>query len=373
MSLQKDVTKTTAALVIEIREIVRAARTKAFQAVNFAMVEAYWLIGKRIVEEEQKGRVRAQYGEQLVGAVSRQLTTEFGRGFSEANVWNFRQFYLTYPSEKILYTLRRELSWSHYRLIMRVESPRAREYYIREAAAQHWSTRQLERNINSLYYERLLASRRKSPERGKRVAARSPMPDDHIKDPYILEFLGLPMPPGFTEAQFEEAIITNLQRFLLELGKGFSFVGRQFRITTETKHFFIDLVFYNYVLKCFVVIDLKVGELAHQDIGQMDMYVRLFEERMRSEGDNPTIGLILCTEKDETIVRYSVLKENRQLFASKYRLMLPTEEELRHELERERAMLLETMPMKQEQLQRRTNGSEQTRSRRRTRSGRTKR
>jgi len=256
---------------------------------------------------------------------------------------------------------------------MRVESPRAREYYIREAAAQHWSTRQLERNINSLYYERLLASRRKSPERGKRVAARSPMPDDHIKDPYVLEFLGLPMPPGFTEAQFEEAIITNLQRFLLELGKGFSFVGRQFRITTETKHFFIDLVFYNYVLKCFVVIDLKVGELAHQDIGQMDMYVRLFEERMRSEGDNPTIGLILCTEKDETIVRYSVLKENRQLFASKYRLMLPTEEELRHELERERAMLLETMPMKQEQLQRRTNGSEQTRSRRRTRSGRTKR
>lgn len=373
MALQKDVTKTTAALVSEIREIVRTARAKAFQAVNFAMVEAYWLIGKRIVEEEQKGRVRARYGEQLVGAVSRQLTTEFGRGFSEANVWNFRQFYLTYPSEKILYTLRRELSWSHYRLIMRVESPTAREYYIREAAAQHWSTRQLERNINSLYYERLLASRRKSPERGKRVAAPSPMPDDHIKDPYVLEFLGLPMPPGFTEAQFEEAIISNLQRFLLELGKGFSFVGRQFRITTETKHFFIDLVFYNYVLKCFVVIDLKVGELGHQDIGQMDMYVRLFEERMRSEGDNPTIGLILCTEKDETIVRYSVLKENRQLFASKYRLMLPTEEELRHELERERAMLLETMLAKQEQSQRRANGSDQTRSRRRTKSGRTKR
>lgn len=373
MARPLDVTKTTAALVSEIREIVHAARAKAFQAVNFAMVEAYWSIGKRIVEEEQKGRARAQYGEQLVGAVSRQLTTEFGRGFSEANVWNFRQFYLTYPSEKILYTLRRELSWSHYRLIMRVENPRSREYYVREAAVQHWSTRQLERNINSLYYERLLASQRKSPALRKRIAAPLPTPDDHIKDPYILEFLGLPMPPGFTEAQFEEAIISNLQRFLLELGKGFSFVGRQFRITTETKHFFIDLVFYNYVLKCFVVIDLKVGELAHQDIGQMDMYVRLFEERMRSEGDNPTIGLILCTEKDETVVRYSVLKENRQLFASKYRLLLPTEEELRHELERERALLLETTPAAQERSQRRTKGSEQPRPRRHTKSGRTKR
>jgi predicted nuclease of restriction endonuclease-like (RecB) superfamily len=372
MSLQINVAKTTA-LVSEIREIVHAARAKAFQAVNFAMVETYWLIGKRIVEEEQKGRVRARYGEQLVGAVSRQLTSEFGRGFSEANVWNFRQFYLTYPSEKILYTLRRELTWSHYRVIMRVESPRAREYYTREAAEQHWSTRQLERNINSLYYERLLVSRHKSPARQKRNAAPSPMPDDHIKDPYILEFLGLPMPPGFTEAQFEEAIITNLQRFLLELGKGFSFVGRQFRITTETKHFFIDLVFYNYVLKCFVVIDLKVGELTHQDIGQIDMYVRLFEERMRNEGDNPTIGLILCTEKDETIVRYSVLKENRQLFASKYRLSLPTEEELRHELERERAFFLETVSVKQKPPRRKTSGGEPSKFRRRTNSGRTKR
>lgn len=333
----------TTAVVREIREIVRNARVKAFEAVNFAMVEAYWLIGKRIVEEEQQGRARAQYGQQLIHEVSRELTAEFGRGFSEANIWNFRQFYLTHLSEEILYTLRRELSWSHYRLIMRVENPQVREYYTREAAEQHWSTRQLERNINSLYYERLLTSRRKSPGVAKAAIAPPPTPDDHLKDPYVFEFLGLPMPPGFSEAQFEEAIISNLQRFLLELGRGFSFVGRQYRITTETKHFFIDLVFYNYLLKCFVLIDLKVGELAHQDIGQMDMYVRLFEERMRTESDNPTIGLILCTEKDETIVRYSVLKENRRLFASKYRLMLPTEDELRRELERERAWLLDTV------------------------------
>jgi len=266
-------TAAAAALVREIREIVRSARAKAFQAVNFTMVEAYWSIGKRIVAEEQKGQVRARYGEQLVHEVSRQLTVEFGRGFSEANVWNFRQFYLTYPSEKILYTLRRELSWSHYRLLMRLENLRARDYYIREAAEQQWSTRQLERNINSLYYERLLASRRKSPGQENRAGAAFATPYSHIKDPYVLEFLGLPMPPGFTEAEFEEALISNLQRFLLELGKGFSFVGRQFRITTETKHFFIDLVFYNYVLKCFVIIDLKVGELIHQDIGQMDMYL----------------------------------------------------------------------------------------------------
>ncbi|MGH7782264.1 MAG: PDDEXK nuclease domain-containing protein [Candidatus Binatia bacterium] len=367
MPLPRVVNKTTAALVSEIREIVRAARARAFQAVNFAMVEAYWAIGKRIVEEEQKGQARAQYGEQLVQLVSRQLSTEFGRGFSEANVWNFRQFYLTYPSEKILYTLRRELSWSHYRLIMRVENPRARDYYVREAAEQHWSTRQLERNINPLYYEWLLASRRQLSKSRKRAAVPSPAANDHIKDPYVLEFLGLPMPPGFTEAQFEEAIISNLQRFLLELGKGFSFVGRQFRVTTETKHFFIDLVFYNYILKCFVVIDLKVGELTHQDIGQMDMYVRLFEERMRSEGDNPTIGLILCTEKDDTIVRYSVLKENQRLFASKYRLMLPTEAELREEIERERALLLsEATPETKEDPQKRKN--RRTKARRNKRS-----
>ncbi len=325
----------------DIRAILQQARQKAYTAVNFAMVEAYWRIGKRIVDEEQHGEARAGYGKQLIKELSKQLSAEFGRGFAEANVWNFRQFYLTFPESEILYTLRRELTWSHYRLIMRVENPEARKYYINEAAEQNWSTRQLERNINTLYYERILSTPNKELALAKQKGMQKIAPSDFLKDPYVLEFLGLETPVGFSERDFETAIISNLQQFLMEMGKGFSFVGRQYRISTETKHFFIDLVFYNFLLKCFVLIDLKIGELTHQDIGQMDMYVRLFEDRMKTEGDNPTIGLILCTEKDETIARYSVLEESKQLFASKYRLILPTEEELKAELEREKRLILE--------------------------------
>ncbi len=325
----------------DIRAILQQARQKAYAAVNFAMVEAYWRIGKRIVDEEQHGEARAEYGKQLIKELSKQLSAEFGRGFAEANIWNFRQFYLTFPESQILYTLRRELTWSHYRLIMRVENPEARQYYINEAAEQNWSTRQLERNINTLYYERIISTTNKELALAQQEGMQKTVPTDFLKDPYVLEFLGLETPAGFSERDFETAIISNLQQFLMEMGKGFSFVGRQYRISTETKHFFIDLVFYNFLLKCFVLIDLKIGELTHQDIGQMDMYVRLFEDRMKTEGDNPTIGLILCTEKDETIARYSVLEESKQLFASKYRLILPTEEELKAELEREKRLILE--------------------------------
>lgn len=323
----------------EVRAILAQARQKAYAAVNFAMVEAYWEIGRRIVEEEQQGKGRAEYGAALIKELSKQLTAEFGKGFAVANLWNFKQFYLAFPGER-LYALRRELTWTHYRLIMRVESEPAREYYIREAAEQNWSTRQLERNINTHYYERLLkSSDKKAPVQGNDSGRQNFA--DFIKDPYVLEFLQIPESPDASEHEIETAIIDNLQQFLLEMGKGFSFVGRQFRISSETSHFYIDLVFYNYLLKCFVLIDLKNEKLTHQDIGQMDMYVRMFDDLKRGDDDNPTVGIIFCASKDETVVKYSVLKDSEQLFASKYRLVLPTEEELAREIERERRMIME--------------------------------
>ena len=325
-------------------EVVRTARSHAFRAVNFVMVEAYWRIGRMIVEEEQLGKERAEYGEQLMSTLSRRLTEEFGKGFAETNLKYFRQFYLTYPvqsPEEIRHTLCDELTWSHYRLLMRVEKPEARKWYMSEATSQNWSVRALQRQINSLYYERLLMSRDKAPvidEMREKTEPLAPLPEDFIKDPYVLEFLGMPDAHQFREAELEQAIIGKLQAFMLELGKGFAFVARQHRISTETKDFFIDLVFYNYILKCFLLIDLKTSELTHEDIGKMDMYVRLFEDTVKGKDDNPTVGLILCTDKDHTVVKYSVLNESRQLFASKYRLYLPTEEELRIEIERERAL-----------------------------------
>ena len=322
-----------------IRIILDQARQKAYSAINFAMVEAYWQIGKRIVEQEQQGQERAGYGEYLIKELSKVLRTDFGKGFSYANLSNFRQFYLTFPDSEKLYALRRELTWTHYRLIMRVEKPVARDYYICEAANESWSTRVLERHINSFYYERILSSRGQKTTKQSAVAVDTETSRDFIKDPYVLEFLNLPESPWPQERDIESAIIGQLQTFLLEIGRGFSFVGRQLRISTETKHFYIDLVFYNYLLKCFVLIDLKTSELTHQDIGQMDMYVRMFDDLKKQADDNPSIGLILCAHKDETIVKYSVLKESEQIFASKYRLVLPSEAELAAELEREQKLL----------------------------------
>jgi len=323
-----------------VAEVLRNARSNSYRAVNFIMVEAYWSIGQLIVTEEQQGNERAEYGAFLIRNLSVRLSGEFGRGFSEQTLWNIRQFFLTFP---ILSAVRRELRWTHYRSLMRVEKLEAREWYMKEAADQNWSTRALERQINSLYYDRLLMSREKAPvvdEMLEKTGMLAPAPEDFIKDPYVLEFLGLQDRPGFREAELETAIIGKLQAFMLELGKGFAFVARQQRISTETKDFYVDLVFYNYILKCFVLIDLKTAELTHQDIGQMDMYVRLYEDRIKGEGDNPTVGIILCTEKDHTVVKYSVLSESRQLFASKYRLYLPSEEELRAEIERERDLVV---------------------------------
>ncbi len=337
----------------EIKEILQEARQSAYRSVNFAMVIAYWRIGKRIVEEEQKGKTKAAYGTALLKELSAQLTRDFGKGYSETNLKYFRQFYITFSSyenshalrdqslqsfEQKGHALRSELSWTHYRLLMRVENMLARNYYLEKAIGQNWSTRALERQINSVYYERIVSSRNKKEVKDEAKEAVSKLtlsPEDFIKDPYVLEFLNIPSDSGYLEKDIENAIIQKLQEFMLEMGKGFSFVAQQKRISAEDDHFYVDLVFYNYILKCFVLIDLKLGKLTHQDIGQMDLYVRWFEDNLRTPTDNPTIGIILCSEKNETVVKYSVLKESKQLFTSKYKLYLPTEEEFKNELETE--------------------------------------
>ncbi len=334
---------TGSALYKDVLLILQSARQEAYTAVNRQMVQAYWLMGKRIVEEEQKGESKASYGEALLKNLSVALTAELGKGFSYANLRNFRQFYLTYPDTENCYALRSKLTWTHHRLIMRVENPLAREYYLKECEEQNWSSRALERNINTLYYQRLLSSKNKQEDVQHSSTLEKATPGDFIKDPYVFEFLNIPQPITATEQELEAALISNLQQFLLELGKGFSFVGRQFRISTETSHFYIDLVFYNYILKCFVLFDLKTTKLSHQDTGQMDMYLRMFDDLKKLADDNPTIGVILCTEKDETIVKYSILSENRQLFATKYMPFLPTEAELVAEIEREKQLIANTL------------------------------
>jgi len=336
--MPQEISKPENAFYAEIRELLQKSRSIAYQAVNTVMVNTYWQIGKRIVEQEQHGQNRANYGDYLITNLSRYLSETFGKGFSEANLWNMRQFFLTFPEFS---TQRVEnLTWTNIRLIMRLENQVEREYYIREASEQNWTSRLLERNIKTGYYRRLL-----STQQGKNDAEITILekynPADFIKDPYIAEFLNIPEDLKGKESILETALINNLQKFLLELGKGFSFVDRQMRISTETSHFYVDLVFYNYLLKCFVVIDLKTTKLTHSDIGQMDMYVRMFDTLKRGEDDNPTIGIILCTEKDETIVKYSVLKENRQIFASKYKTVLPTEEELAEMIDKSKSKILE--------------------------------
>ena len=322
-----------------VKNILVSARNKAYRSVNDAMLIAYWQIGKRIVEEEQKGQRRAGYGEFLIEKLSERLSKEFGSGFSDKSLWNMRHFYKCFP---ILSALRRELSWTHYKSLIRVENERSRKFYEEESVNSNWSTRILDRQINSFYYERLFSSKNKQPVRKEMLAhieKSSIQAQDVIKDPYVLEFLNLKSNYAYLEKDLEQALINQLQEFLLELGRGFSFVARQQRISTQNKEFYIDLVFYNYVLKCFVLVDLKVGELTHQDVGQMDMYVKLYEDKIKNKDDNPTIGIILCAEKDETIVKYSVLKNSKKLFASKYKLYLPSEKELIQELEREQQTL----------------------------------
>ncbi|MFP5043011.1 PDDEXK nuclease domain-containing protein [Parasediminibacterium sp. JCM 36343] len=326
-------------LIADVLQILQTARQKAYAVVNSEMVLAYWLMGKRIIAEEQQGEQKAAYGEAILKTLSAALTAQLGKGFSYANLRNFRQFYLTYPDAANCYALRSNLSWTHHRLIMRVENPIARDFYVKECAEQNWSSRALERNLNTMYYERLLSSKNKTEALQHSQTLEKATVNDFIKDPYVFEFLNIPEPINANEKDIETALIQNLQQFLLELGKGFSFVGRQFRISTETSHFYIDLVFYNYLLKCFVLFDLKTTKLTHQDTGQMDMYIRLFDHLKKQPDDNPTIGIILCAEKDETVVKYSILNDNKQLFATKYMPYLPTEAELIAEIEREKRLI----------------------------------
>lgn len=326
-------------LLSALRELIQQGRQRALRAVDVVQVQTCWQIGRHIVEFEQGGEVRAAYGKRLLPQLAEVLTREFGKGFDASNLRYMRLFFQAFPNCD---ALRHELSWTHYRLLLRVEDERARAWYMNEAAGQNWSTRALERQIGTLYYERLLASVDResvADEARQNLAALSMTPREFVRDPVMLEFLGLPGTGKLLESSLEQALMDKLQHFLLELGKGFAFVARQQRISTETQDFYIDLVFYNYLLKCFVLIDLKIGPLTHQDIGQMDMYVRMYDDLRRNEGDNPTVGILLCGGKDQSVVRYSVLHESEQLFASKYRLVLPSEDELRQEIERERAAI----------------------------------
>jgi predicted nuclease of restriction endonuclease-like (RecB) superfamily len=335
-----EIAKTDKKFYAEIGKLLQNARIVAYKTVNTVMVNTYWQIGKRIIEQEQRGKDRADYGEYLIVNLSRYLTDIFGKGFSEANLRNIRQFYKLFPDfDKFATQCVTNLSWTNIRQIMRLDNKQEREYYIKEAAEQNWSSRQLERNIKSGYYRRLLSS-----EKTNKVLASPPdtaSQKDFIKDPYVLEFLNVPEDLSGKETLLENALVNNLQKFLLELGKGFSFIARQQRVSTETEHFYVDLVFYNYLLKCFVIIDLKTSKLTHSDIGQMDMYVRMFDELKRGKDDNPTIGIILCADKTKTIVKYSILKESRQIFASKYKTVLPSEAEFARMIEKENVKLLE--------------------------------
>lgn len=325
--------------ISEIKKILKNARQKAYTAVNSAMVEAYWEIGRRIVEEEQNGKERAEYGKEIVKNLSKELTEEFGKGYSYRTLREIRQFYLMFSDFEKWRTVSAKLTWSHFQKVLRVSNEKARIFYLTEAAENMWSVRTLDRNISTLYYDRIVASiDKKTVEDEMKEKTKKLQAEEFIKNPVVLEFLDLPTNMSYTENELEKALTDDIQKFMMELGKGFAFVERQQHIHTENSDFYIDLVFYNYILKCFVIVELKTEKLTHQDIGQLDMYVRMYDDLKKQENDNPTIGLLLCTETDRTIIKYSVLNDNKNLFASKYVNYLPSEEELINEIERQKTL-----------------------------------
>lgn len=365
-------------LVNDLRSIVSKARSKAFAAVNYSLVERNWRIGRRIVEQEQNGASRAEYGKHVIEVASAALTKEFGKGFSETNIMNFKKFYLKFKELTIPQTLSEEfkkqkhqtlsdessllpqkgqtqpaqfelrlLPWSHYERLIRVEDKKAREWYAKEAFNEGWSYRTLNRNINTLYYERLLMSTKKQPvvdEMQDKTKAYQQDKLEYIKSPVVLEFLGLPEDTSLAESKLETAIINNLEKFLMEMGKGYALVARQQHIRTEENDYYIDLVFYNYLIKSFILVDLKVNRITYQDVGQMDMYLQMYDKMKKGPDDNPTIGIILCTETDSDVARYSTLAKNDQMFAAKYKLYLPDKEDLRREIERQKELYLMAHP-----------------------------
>lgn len=319
-----------------IRNEVTKARQKVYAAVNSAMVETYWNIGKQIYEAQGESE-RAEYGSGLLKFLSEKLTEEFGKGFTVTNLKYMRQFYIAFPNR---HALSDQLSWTHYRMLLKVEDEKARNFYLLECEKSNWSTRQLERQINSFYYQRLLSSKDEDSVRNEIQSLEQGVDaKDIIRDPYVLEFLGLEQTANLYEKDIEQGLIDHLQKFLLELGRGFSFVARQKRISFDGEHYYIDLVFYNYILKCFVIIDLKVGKLSHQDLGQMQMYVNYYTRKLMNEGDNLPIGIVLCADKSDSVVKYTLPEGNNQIYASKYKLYMPTEEELRRELAKEQEIL----------------------------------
>ncbi len=323
--------------------IIESSQRTVYQAVNIALVQRNWLIGYRIAEEELKGETRSEYGASVIKRLSKSLTEKYGKGFTKTNLYSFYSFYKCFP--EIFHSASGKsgiyLSWTHYRILLQVNDKTARDWYEQEAAEQTWSVRTLQRNISSQYYYRMLKTQNEEAvqnEMKERTASYQNDKLEFIKNPVVAEFLGFPQDTDFTESDLEKSILSNLQKFLMELGKGYAFVARQQHIHTEKQDYYIDLVFYNYILKCFVLIDLKTEKITHQDVGQMDMYIRMYDELKRSEGDNPTIGIVLCSDTDDDIARYSVMHGNEQLFASKYKLYLPTEEELKAEIETQKAM-----------------------------------
>jgi len=323
--------------------IIESSRKAAYQAVNTALVQRNWLLGLRIASEELQGEKRAEYGTEVIKKLSKELTKEYGKGYAKSNLYSFYSFYKTFPN--IFQTVSGKsmtlLSWSHYQTLLQVKDIEAREWYAKEATEQTWSVRTLQRNISSQYYYRMLQTQRQDLVENEMKELTAGYQNDKyefIKNPVIAEFLGFSQNTDFTESDLEKSILSNLQKFLMELGKGYAFVARQQHIHTEKQDYYIDLVFYNYILKCFVLIDLKTEKISHADVGQMDMYIRMYDELKRGEGDNPTIGIVLCSDTDEDIARYSVMHGNEQLFASKYKLYLPTEEELKAEIEAQKAM-----------------------------------